>query len=76
MLISGPYNPPKHNYQVCDLMSHVINFLDNTLDKDPNTVFVCGGDLIVVVVVVAVVVAVAVAVVVCRVNQHEVSFAV
>ena len=26
-------------------MSHIINFLDNTLDKDPNTVFVCGGDL-------------------------------
>ena len=26
-------------------MSHFINFLDNTLDNDPNTVFVCGGDL-------------------------------
>ena len=26
-------------------MSHLINFLDNTLDKDPNTVFVCGGGL-------------------------------
>ena len=45
MLISALYNPPKHNYQECDLMSHIINFLDNTLDKDPNTVFVCGGDL-------------------------------
>lgn len=39
------YNPPKNNYQECDLMSHFINFLDNTLDNDPNTVFVCGGDL-------------------------------
>ena len=45
MLISGLYNPPKHNYQECNLMSHLINFLDNTLDKDPNTIFVCGGDL-------------------------------
>ena len=45
MLISGLYNPPKHNYQECGLMSHLINFLDNTLDEDPNTVFVCGGDL-------------------------------
>ena len=26
-------------------MNHLINFLDYTLDKDPNTVFVCGGDL-------------------------------
>ena len=45
MLISGLYIPPKHNYQECDLMSHLIHFLDNTPDKDPNTVFVCGGDL-------------------------------
>ena len=37
--------PQKNNYQECDLRSHFINFLDNTLDKDPNTVFVCGGDL-------------------------------
>ena len=44
-LISALYNPPKHNYQECDLMSHIINFLDNTLNKDPNTIFVCGGDL-------------------------------
>lgn len=26
-------------------MSHLINFFDNPLDKDPNTVFACGGDL-------------------------------
>ena len=45
ILISGLYNPPKHKYQGCNLMSHLINFLDNTLDKDPNTVFACGGDL-------------------------------
>ena len=44
-LISALYNPPKYNYQECDLISHIINFLDNTLNKDPNTVFVCGGDL-------------------------------
>ena len=45
MLISGLYNPPKHSYQEIDLMGHLIHFLDNTLDNDPNTVCVCGGDL-------------------------------
>ena len=41
MLISGLYSSPRHSYQECDSMSHIINFLDNTLDRDPNTVFVC-----------------------------------
>ena len=45
MLISGLYNPLKHNYQELYLMGHLIHFLDNTLDNDPSTVFVCGGDL-------------------------------
>ena len=45
VVISGLNNLPKNNYQECNLMSHLINFLDNTLDKDPNTVFACGGNL-------------------------------
>ena len=45
MLICGLYHPPKFRYQECELMHYLVNLIDNTLDKHPNTVIVCGGDL-------------------------------
>ena len=45
MLVCGIYNPPKHNYQESDLMSYLNNIADDTLDKYPDTVIVCGGFL-------------------------------
>ncbi|EDO40795.1 predicted protein [Nematostella vectensis] len=45
MLICGFYNPPKHDYRDEDLMSYLISFVDSVLDKHPDTVVVCGGDL-------------------------------
>ena len=40
MLISGLYHPQKHNYEECNLLSPLMNFLGNcnTLGKDLNTV--------------------------------------
>ena len=45
MLISGLYNPPKHNYRDSELMSYIISIVDNVLDNHPNAVMICGGDL-------------------------------
>ena len=45
MLITGIYNPPKHKYKDADLMSYVIELVDFQLDKHPNTLVLCGGDL-------------------------------
>ena len=45
MLIYGLYHPPKFRYQKCELIHYLVNLIDNTLDKHPNKVIVCGGDL-------------------------------
>ena len=45
MLITGIYNPPKHKYKDADLMSYVVELVDFQLDKHPNTLVLCGGDL-------------------------------
>ena len=45
MLICGPYNPPKYKYRDADLMNYLISFVDSVLDKHPDTVIVCGGDV-------------------------------
>lgn len=45
MLIFGLYNPPKHKYRHIDVMSYVIGLVDSVLDKHPDAVIVCGGDL-------------------------------
>ena len=45
MLICGLYNPPKHKYRDADLMNYLISFVDSVLDKHPDTVIVCGGDV-------------------------------
>ena len=45
MLICGLYNPPKHKYRDVDLINYLINFVDSALDKHPDTVIVCGGDV-------------------------------
>ena len=45
MLIYGLYNPPKHKYQEADLMNYLITFVDSVLDKHPDTIIVCGGDV-------------------------------
>jgi hypothetical protein len=45
MLIYGLYHPPRHNYLESDLLDYLINISDDVLDKYPDTVIVCGGDL-------------------------------
>ena len=40
MLISGLYNPPKHNYRDSELMSYIISIVDNVLDNHPNAVMI------------------------------------
>ena len=45
LLICGLYNPPKHTYKDADLMNYLIDFVDCVLEKNPNTVVLCGGDL-------------------------------
>ena len=46
MLIYGLYHPPRHNYLESDLLDYLINISDDVvLDKYPDTVIVCGGNL-------------------------------
>ncbi|CAB3979052.1 cytochrome b561-like isoform X1 [Paramuricea clavata] len=45
MSIYGLYHPPRHNYLDSDLLDYLINISDDVLDKYPDTVIVCGGDL-------------------------------
>ena len=45
MLICGLYNPPKHKYRDADLMNYLISFVDLVLDKHPDMVIVCGGNV-------------------------------
>ncbi|CAB4026139.1 RNA-directed DNA polymerase from transposon X-element, partial [Paramuricea clavata] len=45
MSIYGFYHPPRHNYLESDLLDYLINISDDVLDKYPDTVIVCGGDL-------------------------------
>ena len=45
MLIYGLYHPPRHNYLESDLLDYLINISDDVLDKYPDTVIVCEGDL-------------------------------
>ncbi|CAB4023089.1 RNA-directed DNA polymerase from transposon X-element, partial [Paramuricea clavata] len=45
MSIYGLYHPPRHNYLESDLLDYLINISDDVLDKYPDTVIVCGGDL-------------------------------
>ena len=46
MLICGIYNPPKHKYRDLDIMNYLISFnVDSVLDKHPDTVIVCSGDI-------------------------------
>ena len=44
LLIYSLYNPPKHTYKEADLMNYLIDFVDCVLEKNPDTVIVCGGD--------------------------------
>ena len=44
-VICGVYHPPKFNYAEIDLMNHLVNTVDNILDKHPQTVVLCGGDV-------------------------------
>ena len=45
MLICGLYNPPKHKYRDADLMNYLISFVDSVLNKHPDMVIVCGGNV-------------------------------
>ena len=45
MLICGIYNPPKRKYHNLDIMNYLISFVDSVLDKHPDAVIVCGGDV-------------------------------
>lgn len=45
MLICGLDHPPKFNHSDTELMTYLVNIFEDTLDKYPDTVFVCGGDL-------------------------------
>lgn len=45
MLVCRLYCPPKPNYQACDPMNYLVGYVDNVLNKHPDTVVICGGDL-------------------------------
>ena len=45
MLMCGIYNPPKHKYRDSGIMNYLISFVDSVLDKHPDAVIVCGGDV-------------------------------
>ena len=45
MLMCGIYNPPKHKYRDLGIMNYLISFVDSVLDKHPDAVIVCGGDV-------------------------------
>lgn len=44
MLVCGLYNPPRHSYRDLDLVN-CISFVDLVLNKHPEAVIVCGGDV-------------------------------
>ena len=44
-LICGFYNPPKHQYREHDLIDYIISSMDNELEKHPDSVLLCGGDV-------------------------------
>ena len=45
MMVYGLFHPSTHNYLESNLMEYLLNRADDTLDKEPDTVIVCGGDL-------------------------------
>ena len=45
MIVYGLYHPPTHNYLESNLMDYLLNRADDILDKVPDAVIVCGGDL-------------------------------
>lgn len=45
MLTCGVYNPLKHKYRDADLMNYLYSFVDSVLDKHPDRVVLCGGDI-------------------------------
>ena len=45
MWICGLYHPPKFNYSDTEFMTYLVHIFEETLDKYPDTVFLCGGDL-------------------------------
>ena len=44
-LICGLYNPPKHQYCEQDLIDCIISLMDNELERHPDSVLLCGGDV-------------------------------
>ena len=44
-LICGFYNPPKHQYREQDLIDYIISLMDNELEKHPDSVLLCGGNV-------------------------------
>ena len=44
-LIGGFCNPPKHQYREQDLFAYIISLMDNELEKHPDSVLLCGGDV-------------------------------
>ena len=44
-IVSGPYHPPTHKYLERDLMVDLLNRTYDSLDKVPDAVILCGGDL-------------------------------
>ena len=44
-LICGFYNPPKHQYCEQDLIDYIISLMDNELEKHPDSVLLCSGDV-------------------------------
>ncbi|CAB3991556.1 Hypothetical predicted protein [Paramuricea clavata] len=45
MLVCGLYHPPKFSYKEQELRDYLIHFVDERLDRYPDTVFLFGGDL-------------------------------
>ena len=45
MIAYGLYHPPTHNYLENNLVDYLLNRADDILDKVPDVVIVCGGDL-------------------------------
>ena len=45
MIVNGLYHPPTQNYLESNLINYLLNRADDILDKVPDVVIVCGGDL-------------------------------
>ena len=45
MIVYGLYHPPTHNCLESNLMDYLMNRADDVLDKVPDAVIVCLGDL-------------------------------